>query len=130
MIVTIRQLDYENRVIKSCETSSQSIKLVNLWSNFKVDSRTTGFDQIRLIREVLSGFWVLVSILRYFYYFEAFRGTFVTLEVYGYFGYFLALMVYFSHFGWSNCVHRVQQHMFIMQPDGDSKFDRWIDRMW
>ena len=35
----------------------------------------------------------------YFYYFEAFRGTFVTLEVYEYFGYFLTLIVYFSHFG-------------------------------
>ena len=46
---------------------------------------------------------------RYFYYFEAFRGTFITLEVYGYFGYFLALMVYFSHFGWSDCVNRVNQ---------------------
>ena len=29
------------------------LNLVNLWSNFKVGSRTTGFDQIRLIREVL-----------------------------------------------------------------------------
>ena len=62
---------------------------------------------------------------RYFYYFEAFRGTFVTLAVYGYFRYFLALIVYFSHFGWSNCVNRVQKHMSIMQPDGDPKSDRW-----
>ena len=46
---------------------------------------------------------------RYFYYFEAFRGTFVTLEVYEYFGYFLALMVYFNHFGWLDCVNRVNQ---------------------
>ena len=41
--------------------------------------------------------------------FEAFRGTFVTLEVYGCFGYFLASMVYFSHFGWSDCVNGVNQ---------------------
>ena len=41
--------------------------------------------------------------------FEAFRGTFVTLEVYGYFGYFLTLMAYFSHFGWSDCVNGVNQ---------------------
>ena len=24
----------------------------------------------------------------------------------------------------------VQQHMSIMQPDRDPKFDRWIGRMW
>ena len=62
----IRRLDCENRAVKSFETSLKSIKLVNLWSNFKVGSKTTGFDQVRLIRKVLSGFWVLVSILRFF----------------------------------------------------------------
>ena len=46
-------------------------------------------------------------------YFEAFRGTFVTLEVYGYFGYFLALMAYFSHFGWSDCVNEVNQSFSV-----------------
>ena len=55
------------RTEQSNPTKFQSLlNLVNLWSNFKVGSRMTGFDQIRLIREILSGFWVLVSILRFF----------------------------------------------------------------
>ena len=49
--MTIRQLDCENRVIKSYETSLKSVKLA-----FKVGSKTTGFDKIRLIKVVLSGF--------------------------------------------------------------------------
>ena len=46
-------------------------------------------------------------------YFETFRGTFVTLEVYGHFGYFLALMTYFSHFGWLDCVNGVNQSFLV-----------------
>ena len=38
-------------------------------------------------------------------YFEAFKVTFITLEVYGHFGHLLALVAYFSHFEWSNCVN-------------------------
>ena len=49
----------------------------------------------------------------YFYYFEAIRGTFISLEVYGYFGYFLTLMAYFSHFGWSDCVNEVNQSFSV-----------------
>ena len=60
----IRQSDCENRVVKSCKISSKSIKLGQSWSKFKVGSKTTRFDQIRLFKEVLSGFWVLISALR------------------------------------------------------------------
>ena len=56
MTVTIRWLDCENRVIKSYETSLKSIKLGKSLVKFKVGSKTTGFDKIRLIKEVLSGF--------------------------------------------------------------------------
>ena len=49
----------------------------------------------------------------YFDHFEAFRGTFTTLEVYGYFGHFLALMECFSHFGWSDCVNGVNQRFLV-----------------
>ena len=34
----------------------------------------------------------------YLDHFEAFRGTFITLEIYGYFGHLLALMAYFQPF--------------------------------
>ena len=44
------------RVVKSCETSSKSIKLGQSMVKFKVGSKTTRFDQIRLFKEVLSGF--------------------------------------------------------------------------
>ena len=44
---------------------------------------------------------------KYFVHFEAFRGTFITLEVYGYFGHFLALMAYFNHFEWLDCVNEL-----------------------
>ena len=56
MIVTIRRLDCENRVIKSYETSLKFIKLGQSLVKFKVGSKTTEFDKIRLIKEVLSGF--------------------------------------------------------------------------
>ena len=61
----IKRSDCENRVVKSCETSSKSIKLGQFWSKFKVGSKITGFDQIRLFNEVLSGFWVLIRVLRF-----------------------------------------------------------------
>ena len=61
----IRQSDCENRVVKSCKTLSNSIKLGQSLVKFKVSSKTIGFDQIRLFKEVLSGFWVLISVLRF-----------------------------------------------------------------
>ena len=56
MTTTIRRLGCENRVIKSYETLLKSIKLDQSLVKFKVGSKTTGFDKIRLIKEVLSGF--------------------------------------------------------------------------
>ena len=55
-MTTIKQSDCENRVIKSYETLLKSIKLDQSLVKFKVGSKTTGFDKIRLIKEVLSGF--------------------------------------------------------------------------
>ena len=66
MTVTIRRLDCENRVIKSYETLLESIKLGQSLVKFKVGSKTIGFDKIWLIKEVLSGLLVLVSVLRFF----------------------------------------------------------------
>ena len=43
----------------------------------------------------------------YLDHFQAFRGTFIILEVHGYFGHLLALMAYFIHFERSDCVNGV-----------------------
>ena len=67
------------------------------------------FENIKKISEqtlqVHEGYFGHFRSKTYFDYFEAFRGTFITLEVYGYFGHFLALMAYFSNFEWSDCVN-------------------------
>ena len=68
MIVTIRQLDCENRVIKFYETSLKSIRFGQFLVKFKVGSKSTEFDKIRLIKEVLSGFCILASVLRFFWF--------------------------------------------------------------
>ena len=96
----IRQLDCENRVVKSCKISSKSIKLGQSWSKFKVGSKTTGFDQIRLFKEVLSEFWVLISDLRFswfscFYQFQVLKWqsqkSFANIR-----GHFVGFWLYFA----------------------------------
>ena len=62
---TVRLWELSNQIN---ETSLKSIKLGQSLVKFKVDSKTIGFDKIRLIKEVLSGFWVLASVLRFLWF--------------------------------------------------------------
>ena len=88
------------------------LKNVEFFLNFKTCKKKKKKKTFKTL-QVLQGYFGHFRSKSYFDHFEAFRGTFVTLEVYGYFGHFLALMVYFSHFGWSDCVNGVKQSFLV-----------------
>ena len=73
------------------------LKTLEFCLNFENSKKTSKKTQ-----QVHENFFGHFKSKTYFDHFEAFRGTFITLEVYGCFGHFLALMAYFSHFEWSD----------------------------
>ena len=75
----MRRSDCETEQSNLAKLHQSLLNLVNLWSKFKVGSKTTRFGQIRLFKEVLSGFWVLINVLRFswfscIYQFQVLKG--------------------------------------------------------
>ena len=69
------------------------LKTLEFCLNFENSKKTS-----KKTLQVHEGYFGHFRSKTYFDHFEAFRGTFIILEVYGYFGHLLALMVYFQPF--------------------------------
>ena len=120
--------DYFLWIVNSPQFFLKTIEFCLNFRNFTPKKKKKKTEKTLWVHE---GYFGHFKIKTYFDHFKTFRGTFITLDVNGYFRHFLALMAYFNHFGWSDFVNRVNQSFLVGgYKNTCPKSDRWIGRMW